>query len=333
MSAQKPWEMISNYESHELVIQRYVAKHGRTPNTAHAREIASSFIQARRYYEAAATADRAVKPLLLYYGILSLSRGLVLFLSRGLRAAALAQGHGLSVDDWQTVLSAQNPDITALKIVVNGSGSFPELLTATQNRGLLRAGSSAVNHTVTLDPVTAGAIFTLGELLERLPDVIDQLSRWRTPRCLRFASKPIAGTNEATVTVQRNKPYIDEHLVLDVIGATHCKVVTVDAKQVIVETTQAGKVPSIVTDHVPSNFLGIGDLLLAKPYTGGAKLSKAGQLFALSYIFSMLVRYHSAFWMDLVQQRSGDAALPTIYRVIDCLEDLFPQIVVDFLEE
>jgi len=37
--------------------------------------------------------------------------------------------------------------------------------------------------------------------------------------------------------------------------------------------------------------------------------------------------------MDLVHQRIGDAAVPTVYKVIDCIEILFPRIVVDFLEE
>jgi hypothetical protein len=100
----KPWEIIANYESHELMRVRYHAKHGRDANAAHAREIASPFIQARHYYDAAAAADRTVKPLLLYYGVVSLSRALVLFLLRGLREAALAPGHGLSVRErcWLT---------------------------------------------------------------------------------------------------------------------------------------------------------------------------------------------------------------------------------------
>jgi hypothetical protein len=37
--------------------------------------------------------------------------------------------------------------------------------------------------------------------------------------------------------------------------------------------------------------------------------------------------------MDFVYQRIGDAAVPTAFRAIECIEALYPRIVVDFLEE
>lgn len=332
-TSQKDWEIIANYESYDLVRQRYHAKHGRTPNAAHAREIAAPFIQARRYYDAAANADRAVKPLLIYYGVVSLSRGLVLFLTRSLRQAALAPGHGLVTKDWPAVLSAPGPDISRLEVAVTAAGSFVELVRATGNRALLRANSSAVNHKITHDPIPADTLFSLGDLLARLPDVLDQLKRWQTPRCVRFSVEKIAGSTEAKIVVPRSSPYIDENLVTEIVGPGHCKLVTADAKQVVVETTQGGTTNGIITDVISSNFLGIGDLLVGQRYPSGAAINKIGQLFAISYILSMLVRYHPAFWMDLIHQRIGDAALPTIYRALDCLEDLFPKISVDFLED
>ena len=96
MNDRTAWEIIANYESHDVVRSLYQAKHGWKPNAAHCREIAAAFIQGRNYYAAATIADRSVKPLLLYYGIVALSRGLTLFLTRKRREAALAQSHGLS---------------------------------------------------------------------------------------------------------------------------------------------------------------------------------------------------------------------------------------------
>jgi hypothetical protein len=326
------WDIIANYESHDIVRARYQAKHAWEPNAGHAREIAAPFTQARHYYSSAAGADRSVKPLLLYYGVLSLSRGLVLFLTRTLREAALAQSHGLSVADWQSVLSLPNPDVADLKIVVNGSGSFVELLRATGNRNLVRGGSSAINHKTSEGPVATGTALTLGELLARLPDVVDQLRRWKTPQCVPFSVTKIEGTPNSTITVPRwPGPHVSDQLVVDIVGPEHCELTSSDDKFVIVRTKNAGTSSGMVTDLV--DLAGIGDLYLARRYPSGVRLGKIGQLFAIAYVLGMVVRYYPTVWMDVTHQRIGDAANPTIFRVIDILETLYPRIVVDFLEE
>jgi hypothetical protein len=332
--ASSAWDTIANYEAHDIVRAHYKAKHAWEPNAALAREIAAPFIQARHYYASAADADRTVKPLLLYYGVLSLSRGLVLFLTRKLRDSALAQSHGLSVTDWQSVLAADKPDVADLKIAVNGSGSFVELLRATGNRSLLRGGSSAVNHKSDEGPVPKGTVLTFGELLAALPDAASQFRHWKSPCCVPFSVQKIDGTPEANIIVPRwPGPHIDDKLVIDIVGPDHCDFVSMDDKNIVVRTKKGGTTAGMVTDLVGSNFAGIGDLYLARSYSSGVKLGKLSQLFALSYTLSMIVRYHPAFWMDLVHQRIGDAAVPTLFRVIDCIETLYPQIVVDFLEE
>lgn len=333
-SSKSAWDTIANYESHDIARARYTAKHGWEPNAAHARAIAAPFIQARHYYGSAAVADRAVKPLLLYYGIVSLSRGLVLFLVRKLKEEALAQSHGLSPVEWQTVTAAAKPDLTDLRITVNSSGSFVELLKATDNRSLLRAGSSAVNQKFSYGPVAPGTILTFGELLAGLPDVIDQLRHWKTPLCVPFSAKNIDGSAEADIVVPRwPGPHVDEKLVIAIVGPDYCDLVSCDEKTVVVRTKSGGKTAGIPTDLVGDHFARIGNLYLAQRYSSGANLAKIGQLFAISYVLGMLVRYHPSFWMDLVHQRIGDAAVPTIYKAIDCIETLFPRIVVDFLEE
>lgn len=331
LTAKQAWDGIASFEAHDIVRMRYQAAHGREPNAAAAREIAAPFIQARQYYLAAAGADRTVRPLLLYYGVVSLSRGLVLFLTRNLREASLAPSHGLSVSDWQTVLAADRPDISKLAVVVNGAGSFAELLNATGNRSLIRTGSSAVNHKAECGPVERGITLTLGELLAGLPDVIDQLKHWRTPQCIRFSVEPAEPGRGSIISVPR-ADYVDAQLVLDIVGPQHCEFVTEDAGKVVVRSFN-GTAAGMFTDRIDEHFARIGDLYLARRYACGARLSKIAQLFAIAYILSMLVRYYPTSWMDLVRQRVSDAAVPTILRVIDCIEGLYPLIVLDFLEE
>jgi hypothetical protein len=145
MNSSKNWATLSNYQSHELVRRDYQRKHGREANAAHTKEICSPFIQAQHYFRAASLADRTVYPLLLYYGVVSLSRGLTLFLSRGIREAALSPSHGLGVRDWQAIFADENPDVANLTIRLSARGTLIELMDATGNRSLLRSNSSAVN--------------------------------------------------------------------------------------------------------------------------------------------------------------------------------------------
>lgn len=52
---------------------------------------------------------------------------------------------------------------------------------------------------------------------------------------------------------------------------------------------------------------------------------------AASYTLGMLVRYHPALWTGLVRQESGDGVTPLIFRLVDLLENDFPQIVLHYL--
>jgi hypothetical protein len=333
-SVKAAWDTIANYESHDIVRARYQTKHGLKPSAALAREISAPFIQARRYYSSAANAERTVKPLLLHYGVLSLSRGLVLFLTRKLREASLSQSHGLSVTDWQSVLADDRPDISDLKIKVQRSGSFVELLTATKNTNLLRANSSAVNRKVTGGPVLTGTILELGEILARLPDIIDQFRRWKTPQCITFSKIEADANSNCLVTVPRGPgSYVSEALLIDIFQPENCDIISVDNDKIIIQIRGDIDISYRLTDLVADNFAGIGDIYIMRPSRSGTCFGKIIQLFAISHILSMLVRYYPAFWMDFVNQRIGDAAVPTVFKVIDCIETLYPQIVCDFLEE
>ena len=112
------WDFFANYELFELIKKAYVERHNQTPNTTRSRQIAAPFVHARGFYRAAGVSDLTIKPLLLYYGALALTRGLVLMLTKGLAEATLAQSHGLTTKNWQASLSSENPDLADLRLVV-----------------------------------------------------------------------------------------------------------------------------------------------------------------------------------------------------------------------
>lgn len=329
------WDVLANYEAQDIVRKLYKEKHGWQLNAELAREIAAPFIQARHYFNSAGRADRSVKPLLLYYGVFSLSRGLILFLQEKNKDAVLPKVHGLSTTPvWHSLLDLGIGDLADLKVKVQSSGWFVELLRSTGNRNLLRNNSSAVNYKAAGDPVPEGPVLELGELLAGLPDVKEQFMHWKSPRCFSFSCDKIGTTPELRIKVPRwPGAYIDDRLVIEVVGSDNCDLDSIDDKNIIVRTKNGANIKGFLTDRVGDTFGGIGDLYMAQSYSSGARLNKLAQLFALSYILGMIVRYHPNFWIDLIYQRSGGIAVPTFFRVIDCIEILYPQIVIDFLEE
>jgi hypothetical protein len=95
--ADATWRDLSYLESRDLAGALYREVHGRSANATKAHSIVAAFGQGRRYFEAAALADFLVRPPLLLYGVIALSRALALFLdpTRGeeaLRASNEMQG-------------------------------------------------------------------------------------------------------------------------------------------------------------------------------------------------------------------------------------------------
>src|SRR5438874_1362373 len=94
------WNSLLAYESRDLVERAYVRRHQRNPSAGHVREVVSSFIQAREYFVNASRAAISVRPLLQYYGVVALTRGLVLMVYRGVSAKVLKPSHGLDAKGW-----------------------------------------------------------------------------------------------------------------------------------------------------------------------------------------------------------------------------------------
>src|SRR5262245_1989886 len=122
---------LSHLQSFDLVQREFHRWHGRELNAERTWEIVSSFVQGQEYFESAATAAEAVRPLLLYYGVLSLSRGLIIFL-QNISEAALKPSHGLEMKSWRDTLAAKDRNVLDLSVSIT-EGTFSELASATRN--------------------------------------------------------------------------------------------------------------------------------------------------------------------------------------------------------
>ena len=251
------WETLANFESFELVKREYARRHGRTPNSAHARELAAPFTHARSYFTAALGADRTVKPLLLYYGVLSLSRGLTLALSRSKREAALGASHGLSIKDWGVELSKPNPDFARIEVGINASGSFVEVCNATANKSLLRGGSSAVNLTYSSGLVATGLKLSLGDVLARVPRLQEHFWRWQAAT----TCYPLVVSN-SELQFPKNRPGCDRALCELLLAGTAFQFASETASHVAFHGPNSLAALPGMSDKVSTAMLGIGELWL-----------------------------------------------------------------------
>jgi len=322
ISKRDVWQKLMNYQSSELVKKSYLEKYNLELNSGKAQEISIIFTQARYYFDAASLADRSIKPLLLYYGVLSLSRGLTLFLTRGLREAALAPSHGLSAIDWGNQLHNENSDISNLKICINEKGTFRELIEATENISLLRQNSSVHNYKRKDNIPAAESELTVIELLERIPEVREILVHWKPNKTMFvFHDWNTKATNNQTIKVF--SPYTSSD-VASVMGNKY-KHNGGDAY------SAASDIEFPTLSDIESDW-GIGDLVAMKLYDYGGGLSKLMSTFVISYALGMLVRYHPSHWISILHNNTGNAAMPTLTAVSNHIENSMPRMVFELLQ-
>ncbi len=329
--SQDSWDFLLTYQSFELVKTEYKKRHGREANTRHSREIAASFAHGRAYFLAAAASDVTVKPLLLYYGVASLSRALTLLLTRGLRENALEASHGLSVDDWRGALSEDNPDFGKLSVSVNGNGSFHALSRATKHKSLLHHNSSGVNFILPGVEPRSGTKYGLGDLLARIPQLHHHQFLWR--RIIASAQiETFKSESDGTLQFRlHNRSPMTFEVASQLCLQSGFSVTKHDDSFIyVVGPNSVEKMPGI-TDK-PGAF-GIPDMWMIQRYPDAENLSQISTLFVVAFILGMIVRYYPMQWTALVHGHFADAALPTLLTSVDHIESVFPSLAADFIKE
>ncbi len=131
------WGQLSLYESRDLLSRFYQERRGRKLGAENAYEIMAHLAQGREYFANARQSSELARPLLLYYGVYALSRGLILFLTN-LRETGLPSSHGIVAKDWHHALSQGRNHLPNIKQLPNLSltitdGTFSVLTKATSN--------------------------------------------------------------------------------------------------------------------------------------------------------------------------------------------------------
>lgn len=339
----RTWEELSIFESHDYVGKWYDARHGRSLNAVRTREIASCFTQGREYFASAKSAATSVRPLLLYYGVLSLSRGVILLRDRTKTEANLKPNHGLEVVDWQGTLSGGIDKVLELKVRAT-AGTFAELASASGN--LQFTGwwsgpslSSGLYHAELNPPkfIGDGTTLTLDHLVSRDHRFLTLYERTTGRLTCVHLSEIVADATGVEVSIFHFSNSANKATVETCFGWP--------AGTIVDERTSARRMPiANYFVHLPGADLNaLKSSLPATQYTGGEgmfvlqdfpngdRLSELLRTFLLSYFLGMLVRYFPSRWIALLRNEKGDVAQPILMAAVNAVETDYPGLVLGTL--
>jgi YaaC-like Protein len=338
------WNSLSQFQTFDLVQRRFKRRYGLDLNADRTWEITACFVQAQEYFSNAERSAEPVRPLLLYYGALALSRGLILFLKSDAREATLSPRHGLTAVDWQQTLSRGIANVLELEVRC-GDGTYSELAAATEN------------HIVTTTPVQGGTVQIAGlrpplgesssgsikfdDVLSRVPELRDAYRdvTERTPKVLHGV---IIDTASAQVI------RIAQHPVLGLTTAGEIRLMLGVPPEVEIGGSPGDQMFSVpnLAYRLPPVFP-MSDLSgrpimedfdqhagsIIAPWPNGGYLSPLLRCFVASYFLGMLVRYFPSRWMSLIRNDKGDAAVPLLRAATDHIERAFPRLALRALDQ
>lgn len=359
-----PWSRLSLYQSRDLLEERYKERHGGTPSDGKCREIASHLIQGGQYFASARDAGDLARPLLLYYGVLALTRALIIFANNKGREATLSEAHGLTAHEWSNALAGEKPaaNIPQLHLQFR-EGTFSELTRATKNaewtevtwksdmpriggstglsgeRGWLAAGTPEL---------VPGSIITVGDVLGRIPDLAflyeETIGEPATcyPAEITILRGPFnMGPNvppkdrEVQIVVSMNRlDFADDSSLMATLGLDSARFTSrgedhFGRYRFVVElsddVTGVDVLPSIRVNRYWTDYL-------VAPFPDGLVLSSISLLFLAAYSAGMLVRYYPTTWQGMSSIRRGDRAFPLLRATVAHIEHRFPIEVADFFE-
>ena len=341
------WARLSLYESTDLVRGLFQQRHGRELSAEKAREIVSAVAQGREYFSAASEAGLLVRPLLQYYGVLSLSRALILLLSHNLREASLPQAHGLSSIGWSNVLVADVRRPAQLQVKVN-SGTFLSMLESTSNSDISVVFTGPYPSRIIFPRTRAvtdliEATFTFQALLGRISELRDIYER-SFGQC---ASNYRAFVFTLSSTTQSDIDLFDGRHGLPPVEQLRQELSIPEDVQ-IQSTAQHNFVPPELhlryrlLHSEGTNFIQMlpqienlpdGSTSIVVPFGSGLAVSRLGRFFLLSYFLGTLARYHPTSWLAIMQSRQkGDFMLPLIGEAMSAIQLHFPALVIWELE-
>lgn len=324
------WGELLEFETRDLVEQYFKRIHDSDVNSWKIHEVTSNFIQGREYFTSAKTAGFTVKPLLLYYGVLALSRALILTLTPKVTENTLKPSHGIDIRNWTEVL--KNKDFENLELVI-GDGSFSEVLNATENKNYLRSGTDVINYHTHLNTPLKGQKITLQQIYQYIPDLNNEFKKW-TGNNIPFAiiDELIHEDVDGKIRIKLYSYDLNDELIETLLPTQYCKnrEAIYSKNSITIRYENSGWGPNITQKfNGPFN---LGQTCIVPPLANDVGFNLVSSMLAISYTFGMMARYFPSTWISLRRVEKGDKIYPLIHTTLNYIEEKFPIVVLDFLK-
>ena len=296
-------------ESYDFVASLHRNYHGKPARPEKVRQVNAAFAQGRMYFEGGANAELGVRPLLLYYGAMSLAAGLVVFKEK--RTGRLKSSHGLKPGNWTETLKQGPGRVLDLSISAAVGGTFPGLC-----RAIWHWHAIKVWRGDRLDPqlMDLGCIrfakgissVTLGGLLAR--------SRYTGGGYGEVAGAPHR-LHRGRVSLDGGEFVFYPAGHLGNQGGLH-------------ELSErfGGRLrfpwgdPDIPVFHCIEHGAGDREMCFVEPFANGDRLSEFVKLYLIAYVLGMVARYFPTVWMGLLRNEPEGGAQPLLARATGVIQ-------------
>lgn len=342
------WDELDLYRNRDYLSRSYAERHKKDLAADKAWQIIAALEQGKQYLDAAPSVAPIARPLLLYYGVLTLSRAVILFLSPDRVESDLSPLHGITHKHWGDTLRKGPDAMRELQMATQKGGTFLELVEATKNadwfapdRTHLRdVGATLMSPT----PLPNNFDFTFREIVERVPELSNLYEKVfrESNECFEGGAYS-SSTNDQPINISvmakgaevRHK--IDDFLILLQAAkksAVTVQVSTENQKQVwtvTVDLTQGGTPEDL---RVPVNCYGarstrnsIREQYFIWPIRDKYSLSLVARTFLLSYFMGTLARYYPSVWMSGLGQDGRTLPFPLLNASVSYVHEIFPILV------
>jgi YaaC-like Protein len=93
------------------------------------------------------------------------------------------------------------------------------------------------------------------------------------------------------------------------------------------------KTPQFMHAYIHKTFGTIPSLFLAAPMPSGNRYSQLCITYMVGFVLGMLARYFPTHWVSLAQGNKGDALWPTLNRAHRFVEESFPELAAEMIED
>jgi hypothetical protein len=93
------------------------------------------------------------------------------------------------------------------------------------------------------------------------------------------------------------------------------------------------KTPQFMHTYIHKTFGTIPTLFLIAPMPSNNRYSQLCITYMVAFVLGMLARYFPTHWVSLAQSNKGDALWPTMNRAHRIVEDSFPELVAEMIDD